>query len=93
MTDRHGLVRHGATIALLALSFIAGCGSDKTNASPQKGAGSPAQQTLNVTVATVEARTVQRTVETTGSLLAWEDRKSTRLNSSHSRASRMPSSA
>ena len=73
MTDRHGLVWHGATIALLALSLIAGCGSDKTNASPQKGAGSPAQQTLTITVAPVEARTVQRTVETTGSLLAWEE--------------------
>ena len=32
--------------------------------------------------------------EVTGELLdKWEDRKSTRLNSSHSRASRMPSSA
>ncbi len=73
MTDRHEFVWHGAAMALLALSFIAGCGSDKTNASPQKGAGSPAQQTLTITVAPVEARTIQRTVETTGSLLAWEE--------------------
>jgi len=36
-------------------------------------APSGAPQTFTITVATVEARTVQRTVETTGSLLAWEE--------------------
>ncbi len=63
----------GGSVTALLVVFLAGCGSDKTNASPQKGAGSPAQQTLTITVAPVEARAVQRMVETTGSLLAWEE--------------------
>jgi len=61
----------GGSVTLLALLlWVSGCGNDRTSASPQKGA-TPAQQSLTITVAPVEARTVQRTVETTGSLLAW----------------------
>lgn len=52
---------------------VAGCGSDRTSAAPQKGTQPGGAQPLTVTVAPVEARTVQRTVETTGSLLAWEE--------------------
>lgn len=61
-------------VALTAsLSLASGCGGDKTSAAPQKRAQPAAPQTLAITVAPVEARTVQRSVETTGSLLAWEE--------------------
>ena len=71
MTDWPRLIGGGVTALLVVL--IAGCGRDKTNASPQQGGGAATQQTLAITTAPVEARTVQRTVETTGSLLAWEE--------------------
>lgn len=60
---------------LLALLLIAaGCSGEKSRAEPskpQKAAAEPAA--LTVTTAPVEARTVQRSVETSGSLLAWEE--------------------
>ena len=51
---------------------LAACGSEKTNAAPKEGPRAAAARPLSVTVAPVEARTVQRTVDTTGSLLPWE---------------------
>ena len=72
MANRWPLVGSLFAAAVLLL-FITGCGSDKTSAAPQKRAQPAAPQTLAITVAPVEARTVQRTVETTGSLLAWEE--------------------
>lgn len=64
--------RLGGTMAALALLLGAGCGSEKTSAAPQSqtGAGSSA---LTITDAPVEARAIQRTAETTGSLLAWDE--------------------
>jgi len=55
-------------IALLVV--ISGCGENKSSASSQK---KTTAQSFSITVAPVEARTVQRTVETTGSLLASEE--------------------
>jgi RND family efflux transporter MFP subunit len=62
----------GVAVTLLAL-VLAGCGRDKTNAATSKNGQSASVQPLTVTVAPVEARAVQRRVETTGSLLAWEE--------------------
>lgn len=53
--------------------FLAGCGGEKTSALPKKGERPAAPPPLAITVAPVQTRTVQRTVETTGSLLAWEE--------------------
>lgn len=59
--------------ALLALLLLTGCRGEKTSAAPPKRAGAETPQTITVTAAPVAARTVQRTVETSGSLLAWEE--------------------
>lgn len=68
MSERMRLVLVLATAALV----VVGCGRDK--AAPAGGkAATPVAQSFTVTSATVEARDVQRTVETTGSLLAWEE--------------------
>ena len=58
---------------VVALFAASGCGGDKTNAAPQRKTGTTTPQTLAITIAPVEARDVQRTAETTGSLLAWEE--------------------
>lgn len=57
---------------LLALALLAACGQDAgtTPTAAAKPAPAPA---VAVTTAVVEARDVDRTVETTGSLLAWEE--------------------
>lgn len=62
-----------ATIVFAWLLAMTGCGGDKTNAAPQRKTGTTAPQTLAITTARVEARDVQRSAETTGSLLAWEE--------------------
>jgi RND family efflux transporter MFP subunit len=55
---------------ILALT-AAGCGSEQASVPAAKAAVTPAP--LAVTAAPVQARDVERTVETTGSLLAWEE--------------------
>ena len=72
MTERCTLRAACAMMVWLMLA-IAGCGGDKTSAAPQPGGPTAAPQTLTITVAPVEARTLTRTVETTGSLLASEE--------------------
>jgi len=62
-----------AALIVAGLFVAAGCGGDKTNAAPQRKAGTTTPQALTITTARVEAREVQRTAETTGSLLAWEE--------------------
>lgn len=67
-------------IAVLALALLAGCSGERSSA-PAAAPGSataatpaPAQPaSFTVTAASVQARDVQRTVETTGSLLAWQE--------------------
>jgi RND family efflux transporter MFP subunit len=59
--------------ALLALLLLTGCRGEKTSAAPPQRARAETPQTITVTAAPVAARTVQRTVETSGSLLAWEE--------------------
>lgn len=64
------MVRVLALVVVTAL-FVA-CGRDA--GSPAAATATPAPPpAVNVTVAAVEARDVARTVETTGSLLAWEE--------------------
>lgn len=58
--------RPGLALGLAALT-LAGCG-----ASSQAGAG-PERPAIRITVAVAEGRAVQRSVETVGSLLAWEE--------------------
>lgn len=60
-----------ALLLLAAAALAGGCGSDPSGAAEarKKAAG----RAVPVTVAAVEARTVQRTVDATGSLLAWEE--------------------
>ncbi len=72
MTRRCTLGRTYVAAASLGLA-LAGCGGGGSSAVPSQGASGAAPQTLAVTVAPVEERTVQRTVETTGSLLASEE--------------------
>jgi len=70
VTDRRTALS-SAALALLWL-ISTGCrGEQATPASPP--ARSEAPQTITVTAAPVEARPVQRSVETSGSLLAWEE--------------------
>jgi membrane fusion protein, multidrug efflux system len=58
-------------LSLLALSFLLwGCGRSQAQ-DPAKKSGE--RKPLPVTVAQVETRAVQRSVETVGSLLAWEE--------------------
>jgi RND family efflux transporter MFP subunit len=59
--------------ALVALTFLAaaGCGREEASVPAAKAAVAP--QRLTVTAAPVQAREVDRVVETTGSLLAWEE--------------------
>jgi len=64
---------------LVAVLAIAGCSGDPSGAGePTRGGGAAgkAERSLRVpevSVATVEARAVERTVDATGSLLAWEE--------------------
>lgn len=68
-----------STLTLLPLlaAVLAGCGERSAPAAPTAAAATadaaPQAQALGVTVATVQARDVQRSVETTGSLLAWQE--------------------
>jgi len=69
-SGRRQLVR-GAVLAAVPAVFalaVLGCSGD----APRAGRGAPARAPA-VTVALVEARTVERTVDVTGSLLAWEE--------------------
>lgn len=63
-------MRRAGSVLLLALLFTA-CGQSQAQDPKKKG---PAElKPFPVTVARVEARSVQRSVETIGSLLAWEE--------------------
>ena len=69
------MVRHGGTSLLLSLLLVlsVSCGrSDAQNAAPPKGTAG-AITPLPITVARAEARPVQRSVETVGSLVPWHD--------------------
>ena len=58
--------------ALVVLTILAaGCGGEETSVLAAKAAVAP--EGLTVTAAPVQARDVERVVETTGSLLAWEE--------------------
>jgi len=56
---------------VVALAGLAGCGARATTADPAAGASGP--KPVTVTVAAVETRRVERTVEVVGSLKGWED--------------------
>ena len=69
------MVRHGGTSLLLSLLLVlsVSCGrSDAQNAAPPKGTARSITP-LPITVARAEARPVQRSVETVGSLVPWHD--------------------
>jgi len=72
VTDRRAAVLSFAALAL-SLLISSGCRGEKTNAGSREPARSDSPQTITVTSAPVETRTVQRSVETSGSLLAWEE--------------------
>lgn len=62
----------GALVVLWVLILTAaGCGREEASVPAAKAAVAP--EGLTVTAAPVQARDVERTVETTGSLLAWEE--------------------
>jgi len=61
----------GHALALALALVAAGCTGDTSGAAEQKKP--PAPRALPVTVAPVEARSVERTVDATGSLVAWEE--------------------
>jgi RND family efflux transporter MFP subunit len=57
---------------VLAITLaVSGCTGDSSGAAEQKKPAAP--RAVQITVAPVEARTVERTVDATGSLLAWEE--------------------
>jgi RND family efflux transporter MFP subunit len=71
VTDsQRAAIATGVAAFLLA---VTGCGSEQTTATPKPGPRAEAPQTITITAAPVESRTVQRSVETSGSLLAWEE--------------------
>jgi RND family efflux transporter MFP subunit len=59
--------------ALFTLLLLTGCRGEKSSAAPPGRAQPENPPTITVTAAPVEGRTVQRSVETSGSLLAWEE--------------------
>ena len=63
-------MRRGAAPALLLALLLAACGQGQAQDPAKKAAE---RKPLPVTVARVETRAVQRSVETVGSLLAWEE--------------------
>ena len=67
----------GSIALVLLLTAAIGCNqSDAQSSSPPKDAAKAAPgaiKPLPITVAKAEAREVQRSVETVGSLLAWDD--------------------
>jgi multidrug efflux pump subunit AcrA (membrane-fusion protein) len=63
-----------AAVALLGLCLALGAAAQPRAPGPAKGGAAPAEPApLRVTTALVEGRTVQRSVDTVGSLLAWEE--------------------
>ncbi|HET7875943.1 MAG TPA: efflux RND transporter periplasmic adaptor subunit [Methylomirabilota bacterium] len=60
-----------AASALLLFAAVA-CGKSDAQA-PQQAKGAPAIKPIPITVAKAEAREVQRSVETIGSILAWDE--------------------
>jgi len=71
MTEGDRRFAGALTMFAMLLLAAAGCGREETSVSAAKAAVAP--QGLTVTAAPVQARDVERTVETTGSLLAWEE--------------------
>jgi RND family efflux transporter MFP subunit len=61
-------------VALLGLALALGAHAQPRAPGPARGGATPADPVpLRVTIAVVEGRTVQRSVDTVGSLLAWEE--------------------
>ena len=67
-------VQHVALVVAIALA-LAGCNRSQAEApaSPKRESATPAIRAVPITVGHAESRPVQRTVETSGSLLAWEE--------------------
>jgi RND family efflux transporter MFP subunit len=66
------VMRSGRLLLLLLAAWLpGGCTGDSSRAEAPKRAGAP--RAVTVAVAPVNARTVERTVDATGSLLAWEE--------------------
>jgi RND family efflux transporter MFP subunit len=63
--------RRLAALAVLVILAATGCSGEGASVPAAKATVAP--ETLTVTVAPVQARDVERVVETTGSLLAWEE--------------------
>lgn len=70
MLKRTGIV---FSIAMLAALPIIGCSKKEAPATAPVAAAKPQAQTLAVTTAKVEGRTVERSVEATGTLAAWDE--------------------
>ena len=73
-------------------AFLAACGGDTPAPAPTKPAGDAKAEPTKAPAA-APAATTAPSAEPTKAPAAGSDRKSTRLNSSHSQQSRMPSSA
>ena len=58
-------------LTLVTALLASGCTGDSSGQTTQKAR--PATRAVTVSVATVQARTVERTVDATGSLLAWQE--------------------
>jgi membrane fusion protein (multidrug efflux system) len=71
------VIRRSVVLAALALSLMGtGCNRSQADAPKTRGGpapGGPASRAIPITTGRAEARSVQRTVETSGSLLAWEE--------------------
>lgn len=61
------------SIAVLAALPFQGCSKSEAPAKPPEKTAAKAPSILNITTAKVEGRTVERSVETTGTLAAWDE--------------------
>lgn len=69
-------LRRAVLVLALALTALGGCNRSQADAqagSKPRAAAAPAIRAIPITVGRAEARTVQRAVETSGSLQAWEE--------------------
>ncbi len=71
---RAARVRGPACVALVGLALALGAPAQpRAPGAARPGAGAPEPAPLRITTAVVEGRSVQRSVDTVGSLLAWEE--------------------